>query len=135
MPRGDTPRGTIFIFVKSVFKPEIFFGVVVADVLHYLAERIQLGNGILSVFNQVAEHIAQQPSVKLVAGIGKEGAAVGEHTDGLRHEADLHWPAFAWSVLEFSMVKFSSRTFSRVTHTVYVRNVLYSSPSGCGFFA
>ena len=69
---------------------EVFGGVIVTNILHYLAQSFKLLGGILTAFDKSAEHLAKYTPVILVAGICEERAAVGEHTHGLSHKPYLH---------------------------------------------
>ena len=64
-------------------------GIVVADVLHHLAQGLHVV-GILAVFHQLTKEVAQNAAEILVAGVAQEGAGVGEHTVEGAHGTQAH---------------------------------------------
>ena len=78
------------VYMRLLPEPEEFCGIIIANIFNYLAEAGELGSGVLTAFNEIAEHIAKQAAVIFMAGISEERAAVRKHTYGLRDKPYLH---------------------------------------------
>lgn len=68
---------------------KVLHGVVVANVLDDFADELDVA-GVLSVFDEVAEHFAKDAAEILVACVRKEAAAIGEHAHKLGKQTYLH---------------------------------------------
>ena len=67
---------------------EICNSVVVANIAYNLTDKLNVAR-IFTVFDKIAEHVAENASEILVASIREETAAVGEHTNELAQQCNL----------------------------------------------
>ena len=74
--------------VGLVSETKVILGVVVCDALNDLGELVEVC-GILAVLYPSANEVTHNASEILVAGIGNEGAAVGEHTNEAGESAEV----------------------------------------------
>ena len=80
---GGAIKSFHIYYLYLLLKSKVTVGVVVADILHHLADEIHLGGGQAAFLDILSEHIAEDSAEVLVTGITDEGTTVGQHA----HEA------------------------------------------------
>ena len=63
-------------------------GVVIADILYDLAQRLHVGVN-LTVIDPAADQTAEDAAEVFMTGVGEERAGVGEHTDEVAQNAQI----------------------------------------------
>jgi hypothetical protein len=74
--------------VSAIEEPEILPGIVIADIPDQAADEFVV-IGDKSAPHVVTEDIAEEAAEILVARVGNEGPAVGQHADKLAEQAQL----------------------------------------------
>ena len=89
---GDHPAWGFIINALDAYQNrflelKVVLGIVVADVLDHLTDEGQFAFWQFAALDVLAKHVAEQAAEVLVARIGEEGAAVGEHSDKAAQQA------------------------------------------------